>query len=256
MITAKIAATFSAILALSVLAEKTSPRVAGILTGYPLGTAIVLFFYGLQSGVGFAARSVPYNLLGYIPSQSFALLYYLSSRRKGRSLLISSAAALTGYLATAWLFSRLDLSLAASAAAAILSIFLFSLLFRKIPDRKIKERVPYTLPLLSMRAGLSAGIVLLITGVSQAVGPRWAGLFSAFPLVLYPLILLIHLTYGAETVHAVIKHFPRGLLTVVVYSICVYYTYPAMGIYRGTLVSYAAATAFLLAFNWKSFFGS
>ena len=50
LLLAKIATAIIAVVGLSLVAERVSPRVAGILSGYPLGTAIALFFIGIELG--------------------------------------------------------------------------------------------------------------------------------------------------------------------------------------------------------------
>lgn len=59
LLLAKIATAIIAVVGLSLVAERVSPRVAGILSGYPLGTAIALFFIGIELGEPFAAASAP-----------------------------------------------------------------------------------------------------------------------------------------------------------------------------------------------------
>ncbi len=48
LLLAKIATAIIAVVGLSLVAERVSPRVAGILSGYPLGTAIALFLSALS----------------------------------------------------------------------------------------------------------------------------------------------------------------------------------------------------------------
>jgi hypothetical protein len=107
--------------------------------------------------------------------------------------------------------------------------------------------------MIGFRVSVSTVLVLTVTGLAQAVGVRWAGLFSAFPLVVFPLVLLIHITYGRDQARTVLKNFPRGLWTVLVYSITISWTYDSFGIYTGTAIGYVAATAALLAINWRVF---
>ena len=45
------------VVGLSLVTEYVSPKVAGILSGYPLGAAIALFFIGLEIGPDFAAQN-------------------------------------------------------------------------------------------------------------------------------------------------------------------------------------------------------
>ncbi len=254
LILIKIIVTVLVILGLTWVAEKTSPRMAGVLSGYPLGTALVLFFYGLQAGPGFAVASIPHNILGHLCALSFVYLYYLGSRDSTvGSVLLASLLALSGYAGAAALLSRVTLSLPASAALSLTSIAFFSFLFRKIPDTVIVERVRYTASMILFRLALSVPIVLLITGLAGVVGTRWAGLFSAFPLVVYPLLLLVHLHHGAQRAHTVLKNFPRGLWTVLAYCLTISQSYEYYGIYLGTAVGYAVATALLLAINGRIF---
>ena len=83
------------------------------------------------------------------------------------------------------------------------------------------------------------------------MGATWAGLFAAFPVTLFPLILIIHSTYGKEPVHTFIKHLPRGLWSLLIYLTGVIFIYPALGVYWGTLVSLGLATIYLVLFNFR-----
>ena len=96
------------VVTLSVVAEKASPRVSGLLAGYPLGTALALFFYGLELGPRFAADAAVYALLGLIATESFVYVYYhLSLRLRRWSVSISSLGAVATFLLMAQLFSHL-----------------------------------------------------------------------------------------------------------------------------------------------------
>ena len=104
--------------------------------------------------------------------------------------------------------------------------------------------------MLLFRAVLAAVTILVITGIARSVGSAWTGLFSAFPITLFPLILIVHITYDMEHVHTIIKNFPLGLGSLIAYSLTVSLAYPRMGIYVGTLLGFTVATAYLLAFQF------
>ena len=255
LIILKTAATIMLILCLTWITEKASPRIAGILSGYPVGTALVLFFYGIEIGPDFAVASVPYNLLGHTSALVFVYCYFRGSRSSTViSIMIASVCAICGYAVSALVMSILEPTLLTGAAFTFSIIALFSFLFRDIPDTMIDDPPRYTPAMFFSRLILSSAIVLLITGVAQGIGVRWAGLFSAFPLVVYPLLILIHLNYGVPRAHTVIKNFPRGLWTVAAYSIIVSLTYGRLGVFIGTACGYLVATAVLLVINWKVFF--
>lgn len=250
----KIIITVTLILLLTWIAEKTSPRIAGILSGYPIGTALVLFFYGLQVSPEFAVASVPFNLLGHVSALAFVYFYFLGSRKSTvKSAIAASLLASGGYALVAVIMSSLQPTLLFGAGISFVSIATFSFLFRKIPNYSIDRRIHYTSRMVMFRLLISTLIVLVITGLAQSVGVKWAGLFSAFPLVVYPLLVLIHLNYGAGQAHTVLKNFPRGLWTVLIYSLTISWSYPKLGIYIGTVVGYVVATIVLFAINWRVF---
>lgn len=245
----KLAVTIAVVLGLSLIAERVSPRVAGILSGYPAGIAINLFFFAYEIGPDFAARSALYTLTGLAATQAFVFFYYRAS--SGRIMLGiagASAMAFGGYLAVVWLIRQFPVAVASALMVSTSSIFLFRHLFRRVPNLGIDQRVRITPAVLAARACAAAVIVLVVTGLAHAVGPEYAGLFAAFPSTLFPLMLIMHATYGAPTVHTLVKNFPLGLGSLVVYALCVSATYRDLGILQGTLVSFGAATVYLLGY--------
>jgi hypothetical protein len=102
---------------------------------------------------------------------------------------------------------------------------------------------------LVLRAALATVIILMITGAAKWVGPRWAGLFSAFPTTLFPLILIVHISYGRPAVNTIIKNFPRGLGSLILYALGVSFVYPRFGVLPGTIVAFTLATAYLVVYG-------
>lgn len=245
----KIIITIIAVSALTIIAERISPRAAGILSGYPLGSAISLFFIGLEQGADFAGTSAVYNVAGLFALQSFYFTYYLVSNRVSRfSVLLSSLAAIAGFLAVDAVLQGLHLPPWACLVIGIGAVPGFGFLYRRIPNASITRRVHLGLGVVIFRAALAALVILSITGAAHLVPPSWAGLFSAFPSTVFPLLLILHTTYGREQAHTVIKHVPSGQWSLVLYLLAVSAAYPLVGIYWGTLAGFAAATLYLLAF--------
>ena len=61
-----------------------SPKVSGFISGIPTGTAIILFFYGLERGPAFASESSLSNLAGMLSMDLFIYLYFLASKNTGK----------------------------------------------------------------------------------------------------------------------------------------------------------------------------
>lgn len=254
----KICITMLAVLGLSFVAEKISVRLAGLLSGYPIGTAIILHFYGLEYGARFAADAAVFNLCGLLASQCFAYTYYRVSQRTA-SLAVTSVVALAGYLLPAFLVSQTNPTRMTALTVAIIATTFFCLLLRDNSNKQVVTSRTWSARLVAGRLIFTAALVLVVTEFADIVGPGWAGLFSAFPVALYPLVFLLHREYGAETARAVLGNFPYGLWSVIAYSLTVSLLYPLYGVVWGTLLGFAVATAVLaimgikpLILYWKS----
>ncbi len=188
-----------------------------------------------------------YAIAGMAALLTFFYCYYLVSRQAYRiAILAASAAAMAGFLAASSLLKVIALPPWASILTAAAAILGFGKLFQAIPNTRIVEKIHLGTGVLLFRASLAALIILGITGAANLVPPSWAGLFSAFPSTAYPLVLIIHGTYGREQAHTIIKNLPTGLWSLVLYTLAVSFAYPRWGIYWGTLAGYAVATVYLL----------
>ena len=125
----KISITMLAVLGLSFVAEKVSARLAGLLSGYPIGTAIILHFYGLEYGSQFAADAAIFNLCGLFASQCFAYTYYQASKRTA-SLVVTSGLALAGYILPAFMVSQTNPTRLKAMIIAIVTTAFFCILLR------------------------------------------------------------------------------------------------------------------------------
>lgn len=249
----KICITMLAVLGLSFVAEKVSVRLAGLLSGYPIGTAIILHFYGLEYGAQFAADAAIFNLCGLLASQCFAYTYYRASQ-KTASLVVTSALALAGYLLPALMVSQMNPTRLTALIIAIIATTLFCLLLRgKRGEQMIASR-GWSTRLVAGRLIFTATLVLVVTEFADIVGPGWAGLFSAFPVALYPLVFLLHQEYGPETARTILGNFPYGLWSVIAYALTVSLVYPVYGVVLGTLLGFAVATAALVIMGAKPLF--
>lgn len=243
----KLIAAVAVVIGLSVIAEHSSPRTAGILSGYPTGSAISLFFFGFEISPEFAAHSAVYNMIGLVAMQVFIYAYYRASLKF--NMVISSLIATAGYFGAIWLLHFIELNKFIAILIPVTSIFLFVALFRPIKNTKIENKVSLNYKILLIRALFAASIILLITGIANLVGPTWSGLFSAFPTTLFPLMLIVHFTYDKKHVHTIIKNVPVGIFSLILYSLMVSIVYPLYGIYWGTLMAFGVATIYLVIYQ-------
>ncbi|MCG6658255.1 hypothetical protein HOP52_10860 [Halomonas campisalis] len=249
---AKLLVSIGIVLGLSAVAERVSTRLAGLLAGYPLGTAIALFFIGLEISPGFAAESAVYSLAGFTATMALGGGYLLCGRRDGlKGVLAGSAGGLAAWLIAGLILTRFDFTRLGGTLTTLAAIVVFTWLYRHLPDTRAAVRGGFRWPALGMRAVLATAIVFLITGLAHVLPAAWAGMLAAFPISMYPLLVILHLTHGAAPAATVIKHYPAGLGALLCYTLCVSLTYATLGLAVGTLAGFGVATLWLLA--WMRF---
>ena len=250
LLMAKIIVTLVMILLLTAIAEYVNPKIAGILSGYPIGSAIVLYFYGLEYGLEFAALSALYNLAGLVPSLTFALIYLFLLRHKPDTPVVPAiVAALMGYLGCAGLIGMAHLSPVATIIVSAGGLLVCTCLVHSRSESTRAPKLPFRLRVVVFRVAIAATLVITITALGGQVGSYWAGILSAFPLILMPLVLIVHLHFGAACARSLLSHFPVGLWSVFCYSLTLSVAYPRFGLHAGTLIGFGVATIVLLLLN-------
>ncbi|GGY44815.1 hypothetical protein GCM10011297_17240 [Bacterioplanes sanyensis] len=274
LVLSKILITFASVCLLASVAERLGPRYAGLLAGFPLGTAIVLYFFALQQGDEFAGSSAVFTLAGLSGALAFAWGYWQVTRRRPQLSFLPVAAfvALLCFVGAIWLLQHLPANRIASLAVTLIAILVFHRLQRGIePCHKIDPAAqpkhghsflsrsflnPVVLnhPIASLvfRAALATLSVVLITAMGNWLAPSQAGLLAAFPVSFFPLMLLLHIRYGAQVLAASIRHYPTGMGALLSYCLTVSYSYPYLGRDIGTLVALVMACIYLLLNHYFS----
>lgn len=248
----KLTVSIGIVLGLSMIAERLSARMAGLLAGYPLGTALALFFIGLEISPTFAAESAVHTLAGFSATLALCGGYLLGARRDGLPGVLSGAAlGLLAWLLVNLVLTQIPFSRLTGTLTTLATIVLFTRLYRRVPDVPAGTRGRFSWFALALRAGLAATIILVITGLAHVLPPAWAGVMAAFPFTMFPLLVILHLAHGRAPVATVIKYFPAGLGSLLCYTLSVSLTYAHLGLILGTLIGFGIATLWLLA--WMRF---
>lgn len=244
---AKLVISVGIVLGLSMVAERLSARMAGLLAGYPLGTAIALFFIGLEISPGFAAESAVHTLAGFTATLALCGGYLLGARREGLpGVLGGTALGILTWLLVNLVLTQIDFNRVTGTLTTLVAIGLFIRLYRRVPDVVTGARGSVSWPALALRAGLAATIIFVITGLAHVLPAAWAGVMAAFPFTMYPLLVILHLTHGRAPMATVVKHFPAGLGSLLCYTLSVSLTYDRLGLALGTLTGFGVATLWLL----------
>lgn len=237
----------SSVVILSDLFERMNPKVASVLSGYPVGVALSLFFFGLENGAEFASQSALFNIVGIVTFLAFITIYYAVAKRVSKfSLVVSTVVATIGFLAIAYVLQQIAFGILASVTIAMASILFLAVPFSKIREIQTGASVKVTFRSVLIKALVAGSIITLVTTLASVVGPAWAGLLASFPATTLPLMLMVHRKYGAMHLGALLKYIPISSISIVFYVLAVWHFYPINGIYVGTLISYAVATVPIL----------
>ncbi|WP_447927162.1 hypothetical protein [Vreelandella sp. EE27] len=244
---AKIVVSVVMVLGLGVIAVRVSPKVAGLLAGYPLGTALALFFIGLEISPLFAAQSAVHTLAGFTATMALGAGYWLCGRKPGLTgVLTGTAGGIAAWFSVSLVLAQFDFTRLTGTLTTLCAIAVFSTLFRRIPERMATARAPFSWRALCLRALLATLIIFVITSLAHWVPTAWAGTLAAFPITMLPFLLILHLSQGPAPTATVIKHYPMGLGSLLCYALCVSYTYEQWGLLPGTLAGFALATLWLV----------
>lgn len=234
------------VIGLSLLAERVSPRVAGILAGAPLGTFFVYLFVGLDKGPDFVVASVPHAIAAFSATCGFVLGYVVASTRLRRLAVAGSALlSLAVFFALCLVLVRIPFNVPGAIVVNLGACALSYLWLKRIVDHRIARPVRLTLGLLGLRGALAAMFVAATVTIAQALGERWTGLSTGFPMTMLPTVMIVHATYGTASAHALLRSVPLGMASIVIYILVASVSFPAWGVLPGTAISLVASFAFL-----------
>jgi hypothetical protein len=233
----KLVVTPVLIAAASLAGRRWGQAVGGWLVGLPLTSGPVAFFLALEHGTGFAAAVAFGSLAGAIAEAGFCLAYGWSARR---GWIVALAMASLGFAVIATGLQRLALPL---LALTVIVVATLSAALRLLPSPGAAAAAPapprWDLP---ARMVITTALVIGLTGVAPALGPRLSGVLATFPVYAAILTVFAHRAGAAPAVQVL-----RGLL-LGLFSFGAFFLVLGGLIERlGVAGAFAAATATALA---------
>lgn len=121
-----------------------------------------------------------------------------------------------------------------------------SIYFAKKENFSIDKQIKTSISDILFRSLLTISIFLIVSSLPKYVPSNIAGIFSSFPTILLPLLLIIHFRHSKLQARTIIKNTPFGLSSVVIYSLVVYFTYGKIGILYGTIVALTSSILYVI----------
>ncbi len=255
------------ITSVTIIAEKKSPKIAGIMMSLPVITFLSLLFMAISQGADFSSKAAVWNPIGAIADLVYMGLFAVGiglpgyiQRNAGRKeskygknekiieIIAGLLVGFTGYLLFILISSKFRVSSGwISLAYLWSSAIIFYVLFKRLKEIKFEKPKLVSAKEIIFRGLFGGGVVAAVVILGDSAGHMWGGLFSSFPGTITPVLVLLHLKNGKDMSCCVIKSAPIGLSGTGLYSCMVWLFYPVYGIIMGTLVSYLAVFVFLFA---------
>ena len=189
---------------------------------------VSLVFFGLEQGLEFAAESAFWNIAGICATIPF-VIGYLAGATLARGSRAASIAA--GALTATALFAIASVIIGTLAPSRLVVVPLAAALcagtwwlFRRLPDTAPMRPIRVSASLVAVRAGLASVSVILFTSVAHALGPKWSGLLTGYPVNTLPVIAVLHYHYGLDVARATMKVWPLGAFGICVFNLVAWLT--------------------------------
>lgn len=243
----KLLLTASLIAAATLAARRWGPIIGGWLVGLPLTSGPVSVFLALEQGHEFAMQAALASLTSLPALAAFNLVYArAASRARWHASLL---AALVVFFPLLALCRRLALPLAVALGLALAS---FACALWLLPRPPHTASRPLAAPRwdLPLRMLIATSIVLALTEAARALGPRWVGLLSPFPVFSTVLAAFTHAQAGSAAAVALL----RGVLAAC-FGVALFFTLVAVLLPLGLVLAYGAAVGGALLLNAASLWG-
>jgi hypothetical protein len=227
--------------AASLAGRRWGPAVSGWLVGLPLTSAPVTFLLALEHGPTFAALVALGTLAGTVSQILFAVVYAGLARRHGWPLAFVGGSVAFALSTAALAGLRAPLLPLGCAVVIVLVLGL-----RAIPivaQRAAATAAPLPRWDLPVRMLVATLIVGGLVAVAPALGPRFTGMLSPFPVYAAILTVFAHRGQGAPAAIGVLRGLLAGLFGFVGFFVVVAGSIERVGI----AMAFAVATLVALA---------
>lgn len=226
---------------LSLAARAWGPRVAGWLAGLPIVAGPILLFISIERGVAFGALAAGAALGAACGTVWFCLAYAWTATRHAWPL--AALAGISAWAGTIVLCSLFEGSVLPGTLATLVSLIIAGPLF---PRRSVPAGAHLPRHEIFFRMVAGAIVVLLVTGVADAIGPVWSGLVSAFPTLGTVLAVFSQRASGGAYAGALLRAMCLGMASLAAFFASLALLLPRLDVAAG----FVASLAICLSVQW------
>jgi hypothetical protein len=214
---------------------------------------LALVFFTIEQGPAFAAGSAFWNIPGVCTTVPVYVAYLgataLVPAPRAAAVAAGATSGIAAFLVSAVLAGGVPLDRVTVIPFAVAVCGITAWLVRRLPDTATLTRVRMSPALVAIRAGVSIVTVLAVTSVAHAIGPKWAGLVTGFPMNSLPVMAILHYHYGIDVVKPFIKIFPAAAFGICLFNLVGWLALERTGLVATIVLGYVVDFAYLAALD-------
>lgn len=253
LLAAKIVLSAGIVVGVTAAAERLGPRLGGLIVATPQMAVLALIFFTIEQGAAFAATSAFWNIPGVCTTVPVYVAYLggtiLVPAPRAASVAAGVASGIAAFLLSAALVGGIPLDRVTVVPFAAAVCGITSWLVRGLPDTAALTRVRMSPSLVATRAAVSVVTVLAVTAVANAIGPKWAGLVTGFPMNSLPVMAILHFHYGIGVVKPFIRIFPAAAFGICLFNLVAWLVLERLGLAETIALGYVVDFAYLAALD-------
>jgi hypothetical protein len=217
----------------SLAGRRWGPRMAGLLTSFPIVTGPALLFFVMEQGDSFAAEAALGALVALAAVAASGVAYARACLRT--PWWISLPASWASFVLVTLALEGRGWAAPWALAVAIASFVLAWALLPATPGAAAPTaRSRWDLPLRTLAAMV---LVLTVTGLARRLGPALSGAFTPFPVALGVLLAFTHAQQGSSSAIQFMRGFLPGMLSFAVFCFVAALAIVPLGGWLGLLVA-------------------
>ena len=217
------------------LAERFGIKIGTALLSTPSTSLVSFLFMGITNSIEFVREATTPSLLSLTATLIFlAVFVKLSEKLKKNTLWFSLAVwAVLAFFILQYKISDIRLAL---LIFFIVYIPVNLMSRKKNIEIELKElKTPKKM--LIYRVLISGFVISMAVLLAKLFGPVWGGVFTMFPAAFSSSFFVIQRDHGVAHAAAVGRNLIPPYIVFVFYSLAVYFSYPAFGVYVGTIAA-------------------
>ncbi len=205
----KVALAPALVVAATLAGRRWGAAVAGIVTALPVVAGPILAVITIEHGRAFGGEAARSALFGLVALAAFGAAFARAAAA-GRSWPVTLGIGWLTYFAVAGALSWIDAPAVAGLLAALAGMVVAAWIVGPAPRRVTPERPPpaWDLP---VRAGLTAVLVVAVTGAAGSLGPALSGVLTPFPVAMTVIAAFVLAQDGPEAARSLMYGFVRAL---------------------------------------------